>query len=114
MHVRPDYETEDILAVFSDPDKVRPRVRRLRDLLGDPHRVVGMPLEPGRYQLADTSLQEVVHEAVRAARVSLPLGALAGLGLAALAIPGVGLAALAGIAVAGALGGFVAGGMVGG
>src|SRR5260370_11898500 len=89
MHVRPDYETEDILAVFSDPDNARAAVRRLRELLGDPHRVVGLPLELGRYQLADTSLQEVVHEARRTARIGIPLGALAGLGLAV----GVGLSA---------------------
>jgi hypothetical protein len=113
MHVRPDYETEDILAVFDDPETARDAVRRLRAELEDPHRVVAVPLEPGRYQLADTSLQEVVHGAVRAARVSVPLGALAGLGLGALAIPGVGLAALSGMAVAGAVGGFVVGGMTG-
>jgi hypothetical protein len=72
-----------------------------------------VPLEPGRYALADTSLQEVVHGAVRAARLSVPLGALVGGGLAALAVPGVGPLALAGMAVAGAIGGFVVGGMTG-
>jgi hypothetical protein len=113
MHVRSDYETVDILAVFDDPEAARDAVRRLRAELGDPHRVVGVPLEPGRYQLADTSVQEVVHGAAQAARVSVPLGALAGLGLAAVAIPGAGLVALAGMAAAGALGGFVVGGMTG-
>ena len=113
MHVKTDYETEDILAVFDDPEIARAAVRRLREYLGDPHRVVAVPLEPGRYQLADTSLQEVLHGAVRAARVSMPLGAVAGLGLGAVAIPGVGLAALTAMAVAGALGGFVIGGMTG-
>jgi hypothetical protein len=113
MHVRPDYETEDILAVFSDPDKARPAVRRLRELLGDPHRVVGVPLEPGRYQLADTSLQEVVHEARRTARIGIPLGALAGLGLAVATIPGAGPLALAGMAFAGGIGGLVVGGLTG-
>jgi hypothetical protein len=113
MHVRPDYETEDILAVFDSPEKARIAVRRLRAELGDPHRVVGVPLEPGRYQLADTSLQEVVHGAVRAARLSVPLGVVAGLGLGDLAIPGIGLVALAGMATAGAIGGLVVGGMTG-
>src|SRR4030088_2385636 len=113
MHVRPDYETEDILAVFDDPGRARRAVQRLRADLGDPHRVVAVPLQPGRYQVADASLQEVVHGALRTARVSIPVGALAGVGLGAVAIPGVGLAALAGLAVAGALGGFVVGGMTG-
>ena len=113
MHVRPDYETEDILAVFDDPESARRAVQRLRADLGDPHRVIAIPLPPGRYQVADTSLQEVVHGALRTARVSIPVGALAGVGLGAVAIPGVGLAALAGLAVAGALGGFVVGGMTG-
>jgi hypothetical protein len=113
MHVRTDYETEDILAVFDDPERASDIVRQLRVDLGDPYRVSGVPLQPGRYQLADTSLREVVHGAVHAARVSVPLGALAGLGLGAAAIPGVGLAALAGIALAGALGGFIVGGMTG-
>jgi hypothetical protein len=113
MHVRPDYETEDVLAVFDDPETAREAARRVRGYLGDPHRVVAVPLEPGRLQLADTSLREVVHGAIRAARMSVPLGALAGLGLGAIAIPGVGLAALAATALAGALGGFVVGGMTG-
>jgi hypothetical protein len=113
MHVRTDYETEDILAVFDDPETARKVIRRLRAELGDPHRVVGVPLEPGRYQLADFSLQEVVHGAMSTARMSVPLGALAGLGLGAVAIPGVGLAALAGLALAGAVGGFVVGAMTG-
>jgi hypothetical protein len=113
MHVRPDYETEDILAVFDDPEAARDAARRVREDLGDPDRVIGVPLEPGRYQLADASLQEVVHGAVRTARISVPVGALAGLGLGAAAIPGVGLAALAGVAAAGALGGFIVGGMAG-
>jgi hypothetical protein len=88
-------------------------VRRVREELGDPHRVVGMPLEPGTYQLADASLQEVVHGAVRTARVSVPLGVLAGLGVAAAAIPGVGPLALAGMAFAGGIGGLVVGGLTG-
>jgi hypothetical protein len=113
MHVSADYETEDILAVFDDPEKARLVIRQLRAELGDPHRVIGVPLQPGRHQLADTSLQEVVHGAVRAARISVPLGALAGAGLGAIAVPGVGLAALAGIALAGAVGGFIVGGMTG-
>ena len=113
MHVRTDYETEDILAVFDDPETAREVIRRLRAELGDDQRVVGVPLEPGRYQLADFSLQEVVHGAVKAAQVSVPLGALAGLGVAAAAIPGVGPAALAGMALAGAIGGFIVGGMTG-
>jgi hypothetical protein len=113
MHVRPDYETEDILAVFDDPESARRAVQRLRADLGDPHRVIAVPLQPGRYQVADTSLQEVVHGALRTARVSIPVGALAGVGLGAVAIPGVGLAALAGLAVAGALGGLTVGGMIG-
>jgi hypothetical protein len=106
MHVRSGYETEHILAVFDDPEVVRNAARRLREYLRDPGRVVVIPLEPGRYQLADTSLQTVVHGAIRAARISVSLGVLVGLGL-------VGLAALAGIGAAGALGGFVIGGMTG-
>ena len=93
MHVKPDYETEDILAVFDDPETGTERGRRLREYLGDAHRVVVGPLEPGRYQMADTSLHEVVHGAMRASQVSVPLGALAGLGLGAAAIPGVGTSA---------------------
>src|SRR5438093_11289498 len=80
MHVRTDYETEDILAVFDDPERARAVIPGLRAELGDPHRVVAVPLPAGRYQLADTSLQEVVHDAMRAAGLSVPLGALAGLG----------------------------------
>src|SRR5437016_11360650 len=113
MDVRADYESEDILAVFNSPEAARDAARRVRAALGDPHRVVVVPLEPGRYALADTSLQEVVHGAVRAARLSVPLGALVGGGLAALAVSGVGSLALAGMAVAGAIGGFVVGGMTG-
>jgi hypothetical protein len=113
MHVRPDYETEDILAVFDHPDTAREAVRRIREELRDPHRVVGVPLEPGSYQLADASLQGIVHSVVRTARVGVPLGVMAGLGLAALAIPGVGALALAGMAVAGAIGGLVVGGLTG-
>src|SRR4030088_2911252 len=110
MHVRPDYETEDILAVFDDPESARRAVQRLRADLGDPHRVIAVPLQPGRYQVADTSLQEVVHGALRTARVSVPMGALAGVGLGAVAIPGVGLAALAGLVVTGVPGRFALGG----
>jgi hypothetical protein len=113
MHVTPDYETEDILAVFDNRRAAGTAVQRVRDFLDQPHRVVAVPLEPESYQLADRSLQEVVHGAVRAARVSVPLGVLTGLGLGAVAVPGVGLAALAGIGVAGAIGGFVVGGMTG-
>ncbi|HEV7663792.1 MAG TPA: hypothetical protein VGQ62_09680 [Chloroflexota bacterium] len=113
MHVRPDGETEDILAVFSDPDKARRAVRRLREVLGDPHRVIGVPLESCRYQLADPSLQELVHAALRTARVGIPLGAFAGVGLAVAAIPGVGPLALAGTAFAGGIGGLVVGGLTG-
>jgi hypothetical protein len=113
MHAQADYETEDILAVFDDEETTRQALRRVREVLADPHRAIAMPLEPGRYQLADTSLQEVVHGAVRTARVSVPLGALTGLGLAAAAIPGIGPLALAGMAFAGAIGGFVLGGMTG-
>jgi hypothetical protein len=113
MHVRPDYETEDILAAFSDPDKARPAMRHLREILGDPHRVVGLPLEPGRYQLVDASLQEVVHAARRTARIGMPLGALAGIGFAVAAIPGAGPLALAGMAFAGGIGGLVVGGLTG-
>jgi hypothetical protein len=49
----------------------------------------------------------------RAARASVPLGGLAGLGLSTVAIPDVGLTALTALAVAGALGGFMVGGMTG-
>jgi hypothetical protein len=113
MHVRYDYETEDILAVFADPDTARKALRRVRHVLGDPHRAVGVPLSPGRYQLADPSLPEVVHGAMQAAGVSIPLGALAGLGLAAAAVPAAGPMALAGLGLAGAIGGLVVGGMTG-
>ena len=113
MHVRRDYETEDILAAFDDEETAREALRRVREALGDAHRAVGVPLEPGQYQLADASLQEVVHGAVRTARVSVPLGILAGLGVAAAAIPGAGLLALAGMAFAGGVGGLVVGGLTG-
>jgi hypothetical protein len=79
VHVRPDYETEDILAVFDDPDTAREALRRVRAALGDPHRVTAVPLALGRYQLADTSLQEVVHGAMRSARLSVPVGGAVGL-----------------------------------
>jgi outer membrane lipoprotein SlyB len=113
MHVRTDYETEDILAVFGDAEAARSAARGVRAMVNDPHRVTVLPLKPGRYQLADTRLQEVVHGAVRSARISVPAGALTGLGLAAMSLPGIGPGALAGMAAAGALGGLVVGGMIG-
>jgi len=113
MHVRYDYETEDILAVFDNPDAAREAVRRVRQAIGDPHRVTAMPLPPGRYQVADLSLPEVVHGAMHMAAKSVPLGILAGLGLAAAAVPGAGALALAGLGLAGAIGGLVVGAMTG-
>jgi hypothetical protein len=113
MDVRTDYETEDIIAVFDDPEVARRAARRVRVALGDPRKVSVVPLPPGRYQLADNRLQEVLQGAVRSARLSVPLGALAGLGLAAVALPGVGPVAIAGLAAAGAVGGLVVGSMIG-
>jgi hypothetical protein len=113
MHVRTDYETQDILAVFDRPEAAREASRRVIQVISDPHRVKETPLAPGPYQLADISLQEVVHGAVRAVTRSVPLGALAGAGLALAAVPGVGPLVLAGMAFAGAIGGFVVGSMTG-
>ena len=113
MHVRYDYETEDILAVFDNPEAAREAVRRVRQAIGDPHRAIAVPLAPGRYQLADVSLQEVVHGAMHSATTSVPLGALAGIGLAAVAVPAAGPVALAGLGLAGAIGGLVVGAMTG-
>jgi hypothetical protein len=113
MHPQLDYEMEDILAVFDNPDAAREAVRRAREIVGDPHRVMAVPLPRGRYQVADLSVQEIVHGAMRTARKSVPLGTLAGLGMAALALPGAGAVAMAGMALAGAVGGLVVGGMTG-
>jgi hypothetical protein len=113
VRVRYDYETEDVLAVFPNPDTAREALRRVRQALADPHRAIAVPLSPGRCQLADVSLQEVVHGAMQTARLSVPLGALVGLGLAAAAVPGAGTLVLAGLGLAGAIGGFVVGGMTG-
>jgi hypothetical protein len=113
MDVRNDYETQDILAVFDSREAADEAVQRVIRVIGDRHRVKEMPLAPGRYQLADISLQEVVHGAVRAVTRSVPLGALAGAGLAVAAVPGVGPLVLAAMAFAGAIGGFVVGSMTG-
>jgi hypothetical protein len=112
MHVQPDYETEDILAVFDNPGRAREAVRRLREELGDPHKVVGVPLKPGRYQAADFAAVQVVRGAAHGVVAGLPIGALAGLGLAS-AVPGVGPFVLLGMAAAGAFGGLVLGGFTG-
>ena len=108
MHVHPDYETVDILAVFPRPELADAAARRVREMVSDTDSVLTRPLPAGRYALADTSVADVA----RGAGAGVPIGAVVGLGVGA-ALTGAGPVTMAGLALAGMVGGLVIGGMSG-
>jgi hypothetical protein len=97
-----------ILAVFDSPEQAGVARAWLRHLV-DPSRIEEMPLNPGRYQLADINRALEVRTAIRGASAGAALGAL--LGLLVAAFPGIAPFPALGWAAAGALGGVVSGGL---
>src|SRR5438445_994826 len=95
MHVHPDYETVDILAVFPRPELADAAARRVREMVSDTDSVLTRPLPAGRYALADTSVADVA----RGAGAGVPIGAVVGLGVGA-ALTGAGPVTMAGLALA--------------
>jgi hypothetical protein len=110
MPAQSKHGLDPVLAVFERPEKARPAVRLLSELVADPGSISVAPLSPGRYKLADINRAAEARAALRGAVLGAPIGAVVGLALAA-ALGGVGPFAVVGGTASGALAGFVYGGL---
>ncbi len=104
MEVQSDYETDVTLAVFRTADDLEAAMQRLTAERVEFEAMRRLQLQPGRYALADTSMSEQLHGALRGIEIGVPAGAAVGLGVAA-SLVGSSPMVLAGVAGAGALAG---------
>ncbi len=94
-----------IAAAFSDRRQAEAAVADLRKLGLTDERIGVAVLEPGRYDLEDTTGDEMLEGVERGIAVGAPIGSLAGLGLISFAVPGAGVLGLGGMLVLGLIGG---------
>jgi hypothetical protein len=113
MEIQSDYESELILAVFRTLEDAHRGVTRLAEQHVHTDGARQLPLQPGRYDLADGTLGEEISAVVRGAEIGVPAGAVLGLGAAATLLGGSSPEVMAGLAAGGAFVGGVLGALEG-
>ena len=113
MEVQSDYETDLILAVFRTSEQAAAAVERLAQQRIHADHASQVVLPPGRYDLADGTLNEEMNGIVRGAEIGAPAGAVLGLGAAASLLGGPSPDVIVGLVAAGAFVGGVLGALEG-